>query len=74
MKIENRKSVCDMLSKYNIASNENDYIEITEWTNGEGFDITIYRKGTGEHMINLSRGEIDAINYLTKALEIEEVE
>ena len=41
-----RKSVNDSLCKYDCLVNkdENSFIEITEWVNGEGFDITIETK------------------------------
>ena len=56
---------------YKILSNphgylakKDDFIEVTEWTNGEGWDITINDK-----VIPLTRGELDAIDYLTKGLD-----
>ena len=45
MKIYNRKSITDELSKYCTFAKENDFIEVTEWTNGEGIDITIHSNG-----------------------------
>mgnify|MGYP007029253128 CR=1 FL=1 len=67
MEVIKRKSVSDILSKYdhlvNKGSNK-DYIEITEWNNGEGYDITL-----GDKMFSLSYGELAAINYLIKVLE-----
>lgn len=73
MKIENRKSAFDELHKYDYMSNrkDNDFIEVTEWTNGEGWDINIGHKNR-DQIIQLTRGELDAINYLTKALKVEE--
>ena len=65
MEIKNRKSVYDNLKIYDYLCNDEDKsIEVTEWTNGEGWDITI-----GERVISLTRGELDAINFLTKYLE-----
>ena len=66
MKIGSRKSICDDLQKYDHLKNKSSFIEITEWTNGEGWDIAI-----NEKMINLTYGELEAINYLTKALDYE---
>lgn len=66
MEINKRKSISDDLKKYDILAQENDFIEVTEWANGEGWDITI-----NKNLISLTYGELDAINYLTKALEIE---
>lgn len=66
MKIGSRKSINDDLQKYDYLKNKSSFIEITEWTNGEGWDIAI-----NEKMFNLTYGELEAINYLTKALDYE---
>ena len=51
----------------NIALKEftfsNDYLTVTEWSNGEGWDITI-----GDRLFSLHSGELVAINYLTTML------
>ena len=44
---------------------KNGFIEVCEWTNGEGFDISI----TDKKIISLTRGELDAIDFLTKTLD-----
>lgn len=41
MKINNKKSIYDDLQKYDCLKSKSSFIEITEWTNGEGWDITI---------------------------------
>lgn len=64
MKFNDRKSINDKLGKYIPYSQESEFVEITEWTNEEGWDITI-----NEKMISLSREELDMINFLTKALD-----
>lgn len=64
MKFNDRKSINDKLSKYIPYSQDSEFVEITEWTNEEGWDITISDK-----TIALSRDELDMINFLTKALE-----
>ena len=66
MNINNRKSVSDDLNKYDILAKSDSFVEVTEWTNGEGWDITF-----DDRIISLSIGQLDAINYLTKALEVE---
>lgn len=66
MKINNRKSICDNLQKYDYLKNKSSFIEITEWTNGEGWDITI-----DEKIFSLTYGELEAIKYLTRALDYE---
>lgn len=68
MKLVNRKSIHDDLKKYCVLAKDNDHIEVTEWTNGEGWDIIINDK-----IISLTWGELNAINYLTKALGYEEI-
>ena len=67
MTISNRKSVWDKLSKYCPGTTKDDFIEVTEWSNQDGWDITI-----GNRTLSLSMGELDAINYLTKVLYVEE--
>ena len=59
-----RKSVNDNLQKYDYLAKDNDFIEVTEWSNGEGWDISINDK-----IIQLTVGQLDAINYLTKSLD-----
>lgn len=59
-----RKSINDNLRKYDHLAKEDSFIEITEWGNGEGWDITI-----DDHMISLTWGQLDAIQYLTLALQ-----
>lgn len=65
MEIINRKSVFCELKKFDYIAKADDFIEITEWSNGEGYDITI-----NQNTIQLTHGQIDAINYLTKHLSI----
>lgn len=64
MKFNSRKSVNDKLKKYDYLAKDNDFIEVIEWTNGEGYDIIINDK-----IISLTSGQIDAINYLVRSLE-----
>lgn len=64
MERANRKSVNDNLRKYDHLAKKDGFIEVTEWTNGEGWDITI-----NDRVIPLTRGELDAIDYLTKGLD-----
>lgn len=66
MKINNRKSIYDDLQKYDCLKNKSSFIEITEWTNGEGWDITI-----DEKIFSLTYEELEAIKYLTRALDYE---
>lgn len=58
-----RDSISDSLYKYDYLAKKDSFIEVTEWTNGEGWDITIDDK-----LITLTIGELAAINFLTNAL------
>lgn len=66
MKIETRKSINTKLKKFDALAKDSDFIEVTEWTNGEGWDIAINDK-----IISLTWGQLEAINFLTKALNVE---
>lgn len=70
MEIKNRKTVFDNLKKYSPFCKEEDWIEVTEWTNGEGWDINI----NDEKRISLHYDELTAINYLIKCLDYEETD
>ena len=59
-----RKSVNDNLQKYDYLAKDYEFIEVTEWRNGEGWDISINDK-----IIQLTLGQLDATNYLTKSLD-----
>lgn len=69
MEFASRKSVHDDLKKYDYISKDNGYIEVTEWVNGEGIDVTIESGST--KLISLTYGELDAINHLQNALRYE---
>lgn len=66
MEIHERKAVSDELKKYDHLAKDSDLIEVTEWANGEGWDICL-----NENVISLTYGQLEAINYLTGALEYE---
>lgn len=65
MEIKNRRCIIEDLNKFDIMAKKDDFIEVCEWTNCEGFDISI----TDKKIISLTRGELDAIVLLTKALD-----
>ena len=65
MEIKNRRCIIEDLNKFDIMAEKNGFIEVCEWTNGEGFDITISDK----KIISLTRGELEAIDFLTKTLD-----
>lgn len=71
MEIKTRKTIeCDLL-KYDFTAGKDDVIQITEWSNGEGWDVDIFR-GNTERRMCISALELDAIKYLTKTLEYEQ--
>lgn len=65
MEVYNRKSVMANLKDFDHLSKEPDYIEVAQWNNGEGWDIFI-----NERHVSLTYGQLEAINYLTKHLEL----
>lgn len=65
MEVCNRKSVMANLKDFDHLSKEHDYIEVVQWNNGEGWDIFI-----NERHVSLTYGQLEAINYLTKHLEL----
>lgn len=65
MEVYNRKSVMANLKDFDYLSKEHDYIEVAQWNDGEGWDIFI-----NERYVSLTYGQLEAINYLTKHLEL----
>lgn len=65
-----RKTISDSLKKYDYHSNsDDDFIEVTEWSNGEGYDIMI-ESGTYHKAFSLTDGELQAVRMLTDELSI----
>lgn len=62
-----RKSIFADLKKFEFCSKEGSFIEITEWKNGEGWDVNI--SNYTEKLFNLSIGELQAIKKLIKELD-----
>ena len=67
MDVVNRKSISDDLHKYDYLAKEHSFIEVTEWANGEGWDISI----DDDPVISLTWGQLDAINYLTNTIQFQ---
>ena len=65
----NKRSIQDKLSKYDYLKDKDKYsfIEVTEWSNKEGYDISI-ETDTESKIFSITNGELEAINYLTKTL------
>lgn len=68
--INNRITISDSLNKYDYLVKKDDkaFIEVTEWVNGEGIDISIERDKESK-LFSLTYGELDAINYLTQTIK-----
>lgn len=64
-----RNSVNVESKEYDCLAKDGNFIEVTEWTNGEGFDLHNSREG---QTINLTWGEFIAVKKLVKMLENEE--
>ena len=62
----NRKAVFSNLKKYDFIAGKDDYIEVTEWKNGEGFDVDIVGKLSTR--FRLTWGEYTALKKLVKKL------
>lgn len=60
------KVIHDSLRKYDVLAKNDDFIQVAEWVNGEGYDITL-----GDRVISLTDGQLDAINFLVKCLRYE---
>lgn len=65
MKVEvnNRRAVFAELKDYCMHSGDHDYMEVTEWSNGEGYDILIDRM-RGIERFSLSHGEWELLQVL----------
>ena len=73
IKINERKSVFVELKDWCIMSmgpaqkDEGHFLEVTEWINGEGYDIHIHDVN-GERSIPLTYGQFDAIKKCIKTI------
>ena len=63
MEVNNRRAVFAELKDYCMHSGDHDYMEVTEWSNGEGYDILIDRK-SGIERFSLSHGEWELLQVL----------
>jgi hypothetical protein len=59
----NRKSAYINIYRLCTFARENDYLEMTEWANGEGYDIKFVLLGK-ENKIALTIGQLDALTLL----------
>ena len=61
--VSNRKAIFANLKPYCHFAQLDDYIEVTEWSNGEGHDVTIHNVD-GIKNFSLTMGEFDALTVL----------
>lgn len=63
MEISKRKTISDKLTNYDYLAKDHDFIQVTEWSNGEGFDVTI-----NENIYSFTEGKINAMFHLKNHL------
>ena len=63
----NKKALFSGLKKYCTFAREEDFIEVTEWKNGEGFDVEISNVSSPQRF-QLTHGEYKAMKKLVKNL------
>lgn len=65
IQVSTRKSKFLDLKAYCVFAKEHDFIEVTEWVNGEGFDVTISNAGgVINKTLSLTAGEFEALTVL----------
>jgi hypothetical protein len=65
-----RRSDMVDLKDFCVFGRSDDFVEVTEWSNGEGYDVSMLTV-TGEKTFSLTHGEFDALKYLVKDLRSE---
>ena len=68
MKHYKRSAVSAELKPYCHFAKEHDMIEVCEWSNGEGYDVSMSRED-GDKNFTLSHGELQALIALTHIAE-----
>ena len=63
----NRKSAMVDLKKFNFSGSDGDYMEVTEWKNGDGYTVNI-EAGNRNVLFDITGEEIDALNYLVNTV------
>jgi transcriptional regulator CtsR len=68
LKIEEsqRTALFAELHNYDLFAKENDYIEVTEWSNGEGYDVSI-NANPGAYF-QITHGQFKSMKKLIKQL------
>jgi hypothetical protein len=63
IEVSQRRAVFAELKEYCMHSGDHDFMEVTQWSNGEGFDINIDRK-RGSEKFSLTYGEWELLQVL----------
>lgn len=66
MNKETRESINVKLIKFDYLAKDSDFIEVTKWTNSDGYDIVI-----NDSIYSFTTGQINAIYHLMNHLEFE---
>lgn len=66
--ITHRKSIFSDLKDYCPFSKGDDFIEVTEWSNGEGFDVKI--SSFNDRVFSFTHGEFELIKELVLKIDI----
>jgi len=61
-----REAIFSELKKFDVFAKDDDYIEVTEWKNGEGFDVDI--NSNERSFFQLTYGSFNALKKLIKKL------
>ena len=63
MEISKRKTITDDLRNYDYLAKDHDFIQVTQWSNEEGFDVTI-----NEQIYSFTEGHINEMFHLKNHL------
>lgn len=69
MEYTKKITVSDKLDKYCYCASKDDYIELSEWENGEGFDVRIK-----DNIYTFTDGELDAMFHLRNCIRYKDKE
>lgn len=58
-----RTSLFTLLKPYDCFADQDSFIEITEWSNGEGYDVNIVTNHR-EQLFQITHGEFEALTVL----------
>jgi hypothetical protein len=63
-----RKAAFADLEQFDYLAKENDFIEVTEWANGDGWDVNI-SANHDDQTFHITHGQFKALKKLIKELE-----